>query len=116
MKPIKLMLLSLVLVGGCSAPYVAEYAENQQWQALGEQDAVNGYWERDLSSFDGYSAQAKEAYLVGYQMGKSAYCQPEQAWSLGRLGRPYRGICQDLAHGWSFQQDYNAGRERWLQW
>ncbi|WP_087018737.1 DUF2799 domain-containing protein [Thaumasiovibrio subtropicus] len=112
MKTKLLWLLAPIALVGCQSTYVAEYANNEQWYQLGEEDALRGLHVRNASM----NEEALSLYEEGYAIGKAQYCESSNAWMLGRIGKPYLGICHDLPHGWSFQLDYDAGRERWRKW
>ncbi|WP_260261002.1 DUF2799 domain-containing protein [Vibrio intestinalis] len=107
-----LMLLTALLVG-CSAQPLPALQSESDWLAYGKQRAMDGYivqTEDKLAKLDAQSAindDFYQAYLQGYEQGKQTYCD-QSAYMLGRLGRAYRGICDDQDP--FFRQDYYNGR------
>lgn len=112
----KAMLLFFVLVG-CSSQVTPILADDPiAWQRYGEQRAVEGYTVQSEKKLSAHSLSGEvtseqyQAYLSGYQVGKNKYCA-QSATMLGRIGKPYRGICNDINP--FFQSDYNNARREW---
>ena len=107
---------SIVLaLSACSANYVDSYVEANDWQSLGEQDALKGHRVRDLSSLvsgDLFAAQQK--YSVGYEMGRAEYCDIDKAWNLGNSGQSYFGICDGMPDGNEFRRQYQFGYDEFV--
>ncbi|MCG7498347.1 DUF2799 domain-containing protein [Vibrio sp. Of7-15] len=111
--------ISSIFLFGCASPVVEQFISEQNWYQVGYYDAEQGNFSRTEEAVNQLIENGDpdfSVYLQGYSDGKEAYCQPKNAWILGRIGQPYRGICRDLKNGWQFQQDWNAGRENYLRW
>ncbi|MBA5764546.1 DUF2799 domain-containing protein [Vibrio sp. 404] len=112
----KTLLFGLVLVG-CSSQITATLSDDvASWQRYGEQRASDGHIVQSeqklvMHSLSGVvTAEQYLAYLDGYQVGKEKYCA-QSASMLGRIGKPYRGICDDINP--FFRSDYNNARREW---
>ncbi|MGR5063121.1 DUF2799 domain-containing protein [Photobacterium sp. DNB22_13_2] len=102
---------SMVLaLSACSTNYVDNYVAANDWQSLGEQDALKGHRVRDLSSLvDADLLVAQQKYSAGYEIGRAEYCDVDKAWSLGKSGQSYFGICDGMPDGSEFRQQYQFG-------
>nr|WP_086939284.1 DUF2799 domain-containing protein [Thaumasiovibrio occultus] len=109
------VVVAILALAGCVSPQVNALAERGEWFELGKEDALNGLQQRNLDRLDAaYDAADAKDYAAGYTEGRDSYCQMDNAVMLGRLGKPYMGICSGLSHGWSFEQEYNRGRDAYL--
>ncbi len=106
-----LSLAGLLLLGGCSA-LSEEQCRAGDWYQLGYQDGQQGRTRQRLQEY----TKACQEYRIqpdglrwqeGYERGLEGYCQPQLAYSKGRAGQPYRGVCPDDA---SFRAEYQRGR------
>ena len=112
-------IISSVFLFGCSSPVVDQLVSEQNWYQVGYYDAEQGRFSRTEDAVNQLIENGSpdfSVYLQGYHDGKEVYCQSKNAWMLGRIGQPYRGICSDLKNGWQFQQDWRVGRESYLRW
>mgnify|MGYP001232351240 FL=1 len=112
----KVLLLSFTLVG-CSSQITPSLPDEvSAWQRYGEERAVEGYTIQSEKKLLTHSLSGEvtdelyQAYLDGYELGKEKYCG-QNARMLGRLGKPYRGICDDIDP--FFQSDYNNALRQW---
>ncbi|HAS62178.1 MAG TPA: hypothetical protein DCS35_06145 [Vibrio sp.] len=112
----KVLLFSFALVG-CSSQITPMLSDDvDAWQSYGEQRASDGYIVQSEKKLLAYAISGEvtseqyQAYLNGYQLGKEEYCQ-QDARMLGRLGKPYRGICNDIDP--FFQSDYDNAYRLW---
>lgn len=100
----------LLLLSGCSA-----LSEDQcrvgDWYQLGYQDGQQGRTRQRLQEY----AKACREYGIqpdgplwqeGYQKGLERYCLLEFAYSKGRAGERYRGVCPNDAN---FRAEYQRG-------
>ncbi|AJR05043.1 DUF2799 domain-containing protein [Photobacterium gaetbulicola] len=105
----------VLALSACSTNYVDSYVAANDWQSLGEQDALKGHRVRDLSSLaNGDLLAAQQKYSVGYEMGRAEYCDVDKAWQLGKSGQNYFGICDGLPHGNEFRQQYQYGHDAFV--
>ncbi|MGL4250750.1 MAG: DUF2799 domain-containing protein [Aeromonas sp.] len=111
----KILLLSLpVLLAGCSALSEDE-CRTMSWYNLGYQDGSQGKTRmttRDyVSSCSEYGLRVDEAeWKRGYDKGLELYCIPELAYSKGKEGQTYLGVCPNDA---SFLKQYQRGYEEY---
>ncbi|PJG57612.1 DUF2799 domain-containing protein [Aeromonas cavernicola] len=108
-----LLILPLILTG-CSA-----LSENEcrtiSWYNLGYQDGEQGKSEQAarayVSACGDYGLPVDEAeWLRGYHKGLTLYCLPELAYSKGKAGQLYRGVCPNDA---SFLSHYQRGYQEY---
>ncbi|WP_158262712.1 DUF2799 domain-containing protein [Photobacterium sanctipauli] len=110
--PLVIMAFTLA---GCSANYVDDYIASQDWQSLGEQDALKGQKVRELSTLvSGDLPAAENKYNLGYEIGRTEYCDVEKAWQLGKSGQDYVGICDGMPDGVEFRRQYNFGHDSFV--
>ncbi|TDR74628.1 uncharacterized protein DUF2799 [Photobacterium lutimaris] len=107
---------SMVLaLSACSTNYVDSYVAANDWQSLGEQDALKGHRVRDLTSLaDGDLLSAQQKYSTGYEIGRAEFCDIDNAWPLGKSGQSYFGICDGMPDGSEFRQQYNYGHNTFV--
>ncbi|MEM0556308.1 MULTISPECIES: DUF2799 domain-containing protein [Aeromonas] len=111
----KILLLTLpLLLAGCSSLSEDE-CRTMSWYNLGYQDGEQGKTRnqaRDYVSTCGeYGLMVDEAeWKRGYDKGLELYCIPELAYSKGKEGQEYRGVCPNDA---SFLKQYQRGYEEY---
>ncbi|UPQ88273.1 DUF2799 domain-containing protein [Vibrio sinaloensis] len=109
---VKLILLSILLVG-CSSQPIPLSSSTQDWRDFGQQQAQMGWLKQSQSALAKQRSDSvldSELYLAydsGYEVGRNNYCQ-QDARMLGVVGKPYLGICDQLDP--FFYQDYMSGR------
>ncbi|MCG9680969.1 DUF2799 domain-containing protein [Vibrio sp. Isolate23] len=105
---IRVLLLASFLVG-CAVPLPSSTSEGD-WLKYGEQRALSGYKvqsKHELSNNHILSRELYSAYLSGYEIGKSAYCE-QNPYALGARKQSYFGICDDVNK--FFRMKFEAGR------
>jgi hypothetical protein len=111
----KILLLTLpFLLAGCSS-LSEEECRAMSWYNLGYQDGEQGKTRqatRDYVSTCGeYGLKVDEAeWKRGYAKGLELYCIPELAYSKGKSGAEYLGVCPNDA---SFLTQYDRGRKEY---
>jgi len=111
------VLILSILIVGCASQVLPESNTVASWQSYGEERAENGHVLQSqqklskLASPSELTSELYQAYATGYQAGKEEYCS-QSAYMLGRTGRPYRGICDDVNP--FFKNDYVNGRAAFL--
>jgi len=111
----KILLLTLpLLLAGCSSLSEDE-CRTMSWYNLGYQDGEQGKTRnqaRDyVSTCSEYGLKVDEAeWKRGYDKGLELYCIPELAYSKGKEGQEYRGVCPNDA---SFLKQYQRGYEEY---
>lgn len=109
------IVLGSIFLTACVTQPIPQSSLSEEWKRYGEHQALRGLvmqsehhlnrsGARELMSEELYSA-----YQAGYNKGKTEYCQ-QDARSLGRMLKPYYGICDDVDP--FFRKDYNSGRGR----
>lgn len=107
------LLLASALLAGCTAQPVPMSSVAADWASYGQQRAEQGFVkqsEAKLAKLDQDGVLNPDLYLAysnGYEQGRTAYCA-QNAYMLGVMGKPYRGICDRLDP--FYQQDYASGR------
>ncbi|MFQ2224488.1 DUF2799 domain-containing protein [Aeromonas enteropelogenes] len=111
----KILLLTLpLLLAGCSS-LSEEECRSMSWYNLGYQDGEQGksrQQARDYVATCGeYGLMVDEGeWLRGYNKGLELYCIPELAYSKGKSGIAYQGVCPNDA---SFLQQYQRGYQEY---
>lgn len=111
-----LILLSVIIVG-CSSQPLSVGNSASSWQTYGQERAEKGHLIQSqnkltkLTEPQQLTDEYYQAYLDGYQIGKEKYCS-QSAYMLGRMGHPYRGICDDINP--FFNNDYVNGKAAFL--
>ena len=96
---------------------IKNHITNNNWFAIGEYDASNGYIEKSKKALTKMSLDVLDAkvnysaYLAGYEQSLVIYCEPANAYILGVKGLPYHNVCDRYARGWAFYQDWLSGRK-----
>lgn len=115
MSPKILLLLLPMLLAGCSS-LSEEECRTMSWYNLGYQDGAQGKARsatRDyVATCHEYGLRVDEGeWLRGYDKGLELYCIPELAYSKGKEGQAYRGVCPNDA---SFLEHYQRGHQEYL--
>ncbi|MCK6263090.1 DUF2799 domain-containing protein [Vibrio sp. ZSDE26] len=107
-------LLITLFVVGCAQLSTPESMAEADWSEFGKQRGVEGqlfHSQERLAKYDTQGVLTDELYMAyenGYGEGKAEYCS-QSAHMLGVMGKPYRGVCDDI-NIW-FRQDYDSGRQ-----
>ncbi len=99
MKARWLVAVTVVILVGCSAQPRSK--NSLVWQAYGYEEAVAG--QEKLTILKGELA---DSYSQGYEVGRQEYCE-QDAFELGKLQRPYHGICDEINP--DFRAAYSEG-------
>ncbi len=98
MKPVILLIFG-GLLSGCVQLQPPTDRNDASWQQFGNQWALKGYiveTETELRAKEPAISESQyQAYTKGYQQGRAEYCQ-QDPFVLGRNGKIYYGICNDL--------------------
>ncbi|WP_165310174.1 DUF2799 domain-containing protein [Vibrio ziniensis] len=86
MKGLWLVLIAVAVIAGCSTPPNSAGS----WLVNGYEDGVTG-----RTQITKVSSKYQASYLEGYELGRQEYCE-QDAFELGKLRRPYRGVCDEL--------------------
>ncbi|WP_415883008.1 DUF2799 domain-containing protein [Neptuniibacter sp. QD34_54] len=114
-----LILASLfVILPGC-ASLSQEECLTGDWQGIGYRDGLQGKAEAYLAEHQSACAEYRvslnlEDYLHGRNEGLKRYCQPDNAYRLGRQGATYAYVCPVELEG-AFIAKYQQGREVYQQ-
>ncbi|NGN99726.1 DUF2799 domain-containing protein [Grimontia sp. S25] len=112
-----LVIAMFVLLGlvGCSSSVISQYAEEQNWSALASYDVEVGNKPRSakaLKELGATSESVQEDYLSAYKAHMGVYCQPENAYHAGILGKPRNSVCiDDSPTGWDYEANWKTGLE-----
>lgn len=114
----KILIISIsFLLSACTAPQVIDSVKENNWQSLGQFDGENGFAQRTPEQLDKLSKKYgdgdtnNDTYKLYYEKALKEYCQPNNAYMLGVLDKPYIGVCDKFPNGWFFYQDWISGRE-----
>jgi hypothetical protein len=107
----------LVLAGavsGCASGLSQQECQVADWYTIGFEDGTRGLPESQVSVHRKACAEHGIAldltdYRNGRQAGIEAYCQPGNAYNLGRNGKVYRGVCP-AAIEQAFLDAYSDGK------
>ena len=117
MSPLRRLITLGLLSGlaGCSA-LSQEECQSRDWYSLGYQDGqagkTQGQLQRYAKSCGEYGLRPDAArWQSGYAKGLEFYCIPELAYTKGKAGDEYQGVCPNDA---SFRASYNKGRREYL--
>ena len=102
------------LLSGCAAGLSREECRVADWYTIGFEDGVRGLLETEVSGHRKACAEHGialdlEAYRSGRQAGLESYCEPGNAYNLGRKGYAYQGVCPASVEP-VFLQAYTAGK------
>ncbi|MEH6452432.1 MAG: DUF2799 domain-containing protein [Psychromonas sp.] len=112
LKNLLIIFFSIALFS-CTNSYVKNNIKENNWQAIGEHQAKNGLLEQTetelqtLSDKYGDGDLDYSAYQQGYLKEIINYCQPLNAYKLGKTGRLYNGVCKRFPHGSKFRNDWD---------
>lgn len=115
-RPQALASLALaVLITGCASGLSKEECQLADWRTIGYEDGVRGLPQSRIAEHRKDCAEHNvalnlDAYRSGWEQGVQSYCQPGNAYRLGRSGGKYGGICPAGLET-VFLQAYGHGRE-----
>ncbi|QFI53760.1 DUF2799 domain-containing protein [Aeromonas simiae] len=114
--PSRLLILTLPLLLGACSTLSEEECRNASWYNLGYQDGERGRTQQEIPKYrescNEYGVKVDETeWKRGYQKGLELFCIPELAYSKGRDGVEYLGVCPNDA---SFLKQYQRGRDEYL--
>ena len=94
-----LLIVVLLALAGCNT-LTKSQCRSTNWTQLGYHDAMVGFPVSRLQKHQKACMKADitaddVAYKNGYKVGARIYCKPQSAFSKGRDGMPYFGICTD---------------------
>lgn len=96
------LVLTATLINSC-ASLTKEQCLNGEWNRLGYQDGYlgrsHGYFERHVKACQRvHVLPDKKTWLDGHKKGARKYCEPENAYKEGLMGREYHNICEPDQH------------------
>lgn len=105
---------SVLLLSGCATLSKQECMVGD-WQAIGYNDGVAGYYSERLASHAKACAKASvapdyQAWERGRQLGLKQYCTVINAYNIGRRGRELNSVCPTAMTN-TLQQANKQGRE-----
>lgn len=107
-----MMAAVIAMLSGCVQLTPPTKDNGQSWQDFGYQWAMKGYIiERQtdlLEKAPQLSGEQFAQYQAGYATGKAEYCQ-QDPFLLGRAGKIYYGICNDLDR--RYNEEYWRGKK-----
>lgn len=104
-----------VLIAGCASGLSREECQLADWRTIGYEDGLRGLPQSRIGGHRKACAEYGvalnlDAYRGGWEQGVQSYCQPGNAYRLGRAGSKYSAVCPaGLEPG--FLQAYGQGRE-----
>jgi len=113
-------LTSLIILSGCGGG--ASVSQNQciasDWQTLGYRDGVNGLRSSQLLKHQDACVEHgiipdRTGYMAGWNEGVREYCQPNNAFEIGELGRGHNNVCPGKMQT-TFTTAYREGRKLYL--
>ena len=109
-----LLLAIAGLLAGCATGMSQQECEVADWYTIGFEDGSRGLPEASVSGHRKSCAEHGirldlDAYRSGRQAGLEGYCQPGNAYNLGRKGRGYQGVCPSTVEP-AFLDAYGAGK------
>ncbi|MGF1725139.1 DUF2799 domain-containing protein [Photobacterium nomapromontoriensis] len=114
----KFMIVSIFVlfsIIGCSSQAVTEYSVTQNWVGLAQYDVEAGRKARsadDLTKLGATEPTQKDAYWSAYTAHVKEYCNPDNAYNAGLLGKPRNNVCIDSTpQGWIYEKNWETGRE-----
>lgn len=96
------LVLTAALINSC-ASLTKEQCLNGDWKRLGYQDGYlgrsHGFFQRHVKACERFLVLPdKLTWLAGHKIGARKYCEPENAFKQGLMGRGYNGICEPDQH------------------
>jgi len=116
MSRLKLLIIAAFpLVFTACASLSEDECKLANWEVIGYEDGNKGYGQAQIGKHR--SACAKHGiapdlttYQQGHQRGVRAFCNPSRAYSMGKRGSQYKGMCpKDLEP--AFIKAYRAGKK-----
>ncbi len=112
------VLLSVALaasITGCASGLSKEECQLADWRTIGYEDGVRGLPQSRIAAHRKDCAEHSvaldlDAYRGGWEQGVQSYCQPGNAYRLGRSGSKYSGVCPTALET-VFLQAYAHGRQ-----
>ncbi len=109
---------SLVLalsLSACASGLSKQECQLADWRTIGYEDGVRGLPQSRIGEHRkacaGHGVALNlDAYRSGWEEGVHSYCQPGNAYRLGRAGSRYNGVCPAALEP-GFLQAYGHGRE-----
>lgn len=115
MNKVVISVLFATALAGCSNQAVTQLSEKDNWAGLASYDVEAGNRPRSAEELDklgASSAEAQQDYLTAYQSHMKEYCNPDNAYKAGILGKPYNAVCiDDSSRGWEYKQNWETGLE-----
>ena len=111
---------SLIILSGCGGG--ASVSKNQciasDWQTLGYRDGVSGLRSSQLLKHQDACVKHdiipdRTGYMMGWNQGVLEYCQPNNAFEIGELGRGHNNVCPGEMQT-PFTRAYREGRKLYL--
>jgi hypothetical protein len=110
-----LMLIASAVLAGCAAMNESECRVGD-WYGAGLRDGQQGEQSRIAEYADACGklgiAPILADYQAGRQQGLRSYCQPENAYRLGRRGASYGNVCAPELQR-AFLREYERGYQRY---
>ncbi len=112
--------IGLIILSGCAGG--ASVSQNQciasDWQTLGYRDGVNGLRSSQLLKHQDACVEHgiipdRSGYMAGWNEGIREYCQPNNAFEIGELGRGHNNVCPGEMQT-TFTTAYREGRKLYL--
>jgi hypothetical protein len=102
-------------ITGCASGLSKEECQLADWRTIGYEDGVRGLPQSRIAVHRKDCAEHSvaldlDAYRGGWEQGVQSYCQPGNAYRLGRSGSNYSGVCPATLET-VFLQAYAHGRE-----
>lgn len=114
----KILLLSVLVcfsLVACSNITETHYLETQNWSGLAHFDVESGKARRtneNLQQLGAVTATSHEEYISAYQAHEKIYCNPQNGYKLGILGKPRNAVCiNNTPMGRLFEENWKVGLE-----
>jgi hypothetical protein len=113
MRGMSIMLLWAFVLSGCAAMSEKE-CKHADWSEVGQRDGLDGREPvKRLASYREACAKVnvkpdQTVYMAAWNHGVIDYCQPANAFSVGRRGATYEGVCTGKSAN-LFRINYDAG-------
>ncbi len=116
MSRLKLLIIAVFpLIFTACASLNEDECKLANWEAIGYEDGNKGYGQAQIGKHRSACAKHGVApdlatYQQGHQRGARAFCNPSRAYSMGKRGSQYKGMCpKDLEP--AFIKAYRAGKK-----
>lgn len=105
----------LAVATGCAFTQDKALCEKRDWYELGRRDGAQGQALEKMDDYvnecgRGLAERNRSVYTNGRNAGLVEYCQPENAFELGRTGIPYWHVCPSTMEP-RFLEAYERGRK-----